>query len=45
MSNNMRVKYREFLDKKIQDVFSSISDDKLIKKLQQVQSIDHIERF
>ena len=34
MNNNRRVKNREFLDKKIQEVFLNISDDKLIKRLE-----------
>ena len=34
ISNNMRVKNRDFLDKQIQDIFSNISDKKLIKRLE-----------
>ena len=34
INNNKRVKNRELLDKKIQDIFSNISDDKLIKRLE-----------
>ncbi len=34
MNNKRRVKNREFLDKKIQDIFLNISDDKLIKRLE-----------
>ena len=34
VSNNKRVKNREFLDEKIQCIFSNISDDTLIKRLE-----------